>query len=832
MKVELKDFQREALRRLFRDAVHARREIVDGEPQALVLAAPTGSGKTVMATALLEAIVQGDDTIRGDPRATFLWLSDMPELNEQSRRRIKETGDVFRDTDLVLVDHETFDREIFAPGKVYFLNTQKLGRDRRLVAAGDERTFTIWQTITNTVRERPSSFWVVLDEAHKGMQESRSARDRATSIVQKFVKGSAGEIPPVPLLVGISATPERFTALLSGISRVRRETIVDPEDVRESGLLKDVVTLFFPDQAKGDTDWTLLGAAASRWGRFAKEWEAYMAAQGLPAPPSPILVVQVEDAASANLSRTDLVVALRVIERAVGPLSDAEVAHSFQEDTPLSLDGRSVRKLRASDIDGDPSVRVVFFKMALSTGWDCPRAEVMMSFRPAADATLIAQLVGRMVRTPLARRIEGNDFLNSVALYLPHYDRPGLLKVVERLKLGDPETLLGISVVEGSKIEELTRATGRETLFSALEAVPSYALSRAPKVSDARRLIRLGRRLNFDEIDLDAGKNARAFVLGLLHEQRERLLRDPTFAEKLAASTTVRLASVAVAPGTWVDAEEDEVETIPVSEENIADVLEWCGRRLGEGLHMDYWRARRAEGVDSQQATLELFYLLRDRSVVKAIEDATKAQFDRVWLASRDARRALPAVKDDAYTAIRGLAVEPETVDHSYDDRIMVSKGERAWERHLYVDGAGLCHLDLNQWEQRTMEAELADGSVEGWLRNFDRKSWSVCIPYRMGGYHAFYPDFLVLRRQDGTLVVDILEPHDPTRDDAWPKAVGLAEYAARHGGGLGRVAYVVAEGAPIYLDVNHAATRAEVLRITSNPHLQAVIRSHGRGRS
>jgi len=280
VKVELKDFQRVALRKLFRDAVHARREIVDGEPQALVLAAPTGSGKTVMVTALLEALIQGDDTTRGDAHATFLWLSDMPELNEQSRRRIAETADVFRESDLVLVDHETFDRETFAPGKVYFLNTQKLGRDRRLVAAGDERTFTIWQTITNTARERPSSFWVVLDEAHKGMQESRASRDRAFSIVQKFIKGSSGEIPPVPLLVGISATPERFTTLLSGISRLRRETTVDPEDVRESGLLKDVVTLFFPDQAKRDTDWSLLEAAANRWKRFAKEWDAYISAQG------------------------------------------------------------------------------------------------------------------------------------------------------------------------------------------------------------------------------------------------------------------------------------------------------------------------------------------------------------------------------------------------------------------------------------------------------------------------------------------------------------------------------------------------------------------------
>ena len=67
-------------------------------------------------------------------------------------------------------------------------------------------------------------------------------------------------------------------------------------------------------------------------------------------------------------------------------------------------------------------MRVLIAKDAISTGWDCPRAEVMVSFRPASDQTYIAQLLGRMVRTPLARRIPGNDKLNSVDCLLPNFD--------------------------------------------------------------------------------------------------------------------------------------------------------------------------------------------------------------------------------------------------------------------------------------------------------------------------------------------------------------------------------------------------------------------------
>ncbi len=835
MRVELKDFQKKYVDLLFRDAIHARQEIIDGRPQTLVLSAPTGSGKTVMVAALMEQLVRGDETRRGDPNATFLWLSDMPELNEQSRRKLLGMSDTFRSAELVLVDHETFDQEAFSAGKVYFLNTQKLGRDRRLVANGDERTYTIWQTIKNTVRQRPSSFWLIIDEAHKGMQESARARNQAQSIVQKFIKGSDGEIPPIPLILGISATPERFYSLLGGTPRVPRYTTVDPEEVRDSGLLKDTVTLYYPE-AEGETDWTLLEAAAGRWQRFDREWAAYAAAQEMPASPRPILVVQVEDAATQGrlFSRTPLAEAIGVIERAIGgPLADNEVAHSFQEEGTITVEGRSIRKLRQADIDGDPTVRVVFFKMSLSTGWDCPRAEIMMSFRPASDATLIAQLVGRMVRTPLARRVEGNDFLNSVGLYLPHYDRTSLQRVIDRLRT-DPDTQVSLSVVEGSKLEELPRAAVSTEFFAALEAVPSYAISRSPKVSSVKRLIKLGRRLNIDEVDVGAGARAKTFVLDAVHQQRERLLRDdPTYSEKIAAASSVRVTAISVAPGTWLEAE-DGGETIQISPENVEDLLDWCGRKLGEGLHKDYWRARRDAGVDSQQAVLELFYLLQDRAAAKALEDAAKTEFDRVWLATRDARRALPSSKIDAYNEIRGQALEPETVDHTYDDRVTLPKNGRAWTKHLYADGEGVCHVDLNGWEQATIEAELADPTVERWLRNADRKSWSVCIPYQMGEYRAMYPDFLVVRQQAGTRVVDILEPHDPSREDAWHKAIGLARYAAKHGDGLGRICYIVMndDDEPVYLDVNRDDVRSEVLHVQGNEHLKALIRSHGRRRA
>jgi type III restriction enzyme len=126
-------------------------------------------------------------------------------------------------------------------------------------------------------------------------------------------------------------------------------------------------------------------------------------------------VIQVEDASKGlPLSRTDIAAVLDAIDYEIGPLPGETFAHAFQEGQRIAVDGaRVIRHLAPSDIEKDPDVRVVLFKTSLNTGWDCPRAEVMMSFRTARDATAIAQRVGRMVRTPLVRRIERDEFLKQ-----------------------------------------------------------------------------------------------------------------------------------------------------------------------------------------------------------------------------------------------------------------------------------------------------------------------------------------------------------------------------------------------------------------------------------
>src|SRR5438045_2636672 len=132
MKLEPKPFQSVAARQLLDELEEARESVSRGKLQAVVLSAPTGSGKTITLAFVIDQTFGGDDGVLARPDTTFLWLSDSPELNAQSKAKLLRTCDHLPFHKMVTIDSETFDEERLQPGHVYFINTQLLGKDKRL----------------------------------------------------------------------------------------------------------------------------------------------------------------------------------------------------------------------------------------------------------------------------------------------------------------------------------------------------------------------------------------------------------------------------------------------------------------------------------------------------------------------------------------------------------------------------------------------------------------------------------------------------------------------------------------------------------------------------
>ena len=223
MRVELFPFQKRALADIRMKTAEAMGSYHRTHaPQVVSFTAPTGAGKTIIMSALIEAILFGDEQYMEQPDAIIVWLSDSPQLNEQSKQKIDSKAD-------------------------------------KLTKNGDGRIYTIWQTLANTVREKSDRLYFIIDEAHRGMQGREASK--ATTIMQKFIKGSDEDhIPPMPVVIGMSATTQRFNALVEGTSSTIHKSIVTADEVRASGLLKDRIVITYPEASAVNNDMAILSA--------------------------------------------------------------------------------------------------------------------------------------------------------------------------------------------------------------------------------------------------------------------------------------------------------------------------------------------------------------------------------------------------------------------------------------------------------------------------------------------------------------------------------------------------------------------------------------------
>lgn len=466
MRVELFPFQKRALADIRMKTAEAMGSYHRTHaPQVVSFTAPTGAGKTIIMASLIESIFFGDENYVEQPSSIIVWLSDSPQLNEQSKQKIDAKADKIRLGQCVTISEDSFDQEVFNDGHIYFLNTQKLSATSKLTKNGDGRTYTIWQTIANSVRDKSDRLYFIIDEAHRGMQGNEASK--ATTIMQKFIKGSSVDgISPMPVVIGMSATPQRFNALVEGTASTIHKCVVTADEVRASGLLKDRIVITYPEEDTVNNDMAILQAAADDWKEKWEHWTQYCYEQHY-AYVNPILIVQVLNGSGKKLTDTDLDDCLSKIEERTGVKFEAgQVVHTFgQTAANIQVNGLDVRYEEPSRIADDRNIRVVFFKENLSTGWDCPRAETMMSFKRANDATYIAQLLGRMIRTPMQMHIEVDDVLNDVHLYLPYFNEDTVKNVVEALQNSEggeiPADIVGESTA-GKKFDTLTVKSGKK----------------------------------------------------------------------------------------------------------------------------------------------------------------------------------------------------------------------------------------------------------------------------------------------------------------------------------------------------------------------------------
>ncbi len=839
MRYALKDYQVDAVARVLRNLDRAREDTHRrGDLVAFALSATTGAGKTVMATAVIEAVFRGAEEfdIEANPSAVVLWVTDDPSLNEQTRHRFIESGDRIDVSQLQIIG-EGFQQETFTPGNVYFLNIQKLRSDTTYVTRTDTRTWTLWDTIQNTIESNDRTLYLVLDEAHKGMRSGTSlaseVRNRATT-VQRLINGHNG-IPPVPIVWGISATVERFTAAMNAAHQEGRITYpavaVDPRAVQESGLLKDIIWLDFPDE-KGDFRTTFLRSALRETREASALWADYASREALPDPVLPLLVLQVGDRPSAS----DFGRYLDVIHEEWPELPPGSVANVFGEHATLEVGPYSVPYIAPQDVQDATNVRVLLAKNAVSTGWDCPRAEVLCSFRAANERTHITQLLGRMVRTPLARRVESDERLNTVSCFLPFFDQPtatdvALVLTGQKTDADDPDTVanrgLGRKVVT-SPVTMTWNAAVPEEVRDSLVKLPSEATPRG-SVKPIKRLLSLAAAIALDGLMEKPNEQAHHELYNVLNGQMAQ--HQDLVAQGVDAIWTAEIhrLSTRIADGSLLEMTRQE----RADDRTVDDAYRSASRALGAAIANGYARrlafAARDEGddVDFHDAKARIAALLMIDGVREAVDQEAE-KTARTWLSRlRVEIKGLSEERRAVYDELTRQDREPQLVEIVPREARIESTRDAEntllpWRvKHLQADADGNFPVGLlNGWELAVVDAELARPGIVGWYRNPSiATTEALQVPYQLGNtWKAMQPDFIFFsRKQDGALTASIVDPHGDHLADALPKLKGLARYAELYGDRFLRIEAVSkVDGELRVLDVMNSTVRTAITSASS----------------
>lgn len=786
-----------------------------GKLTAVSLSAPTGAGKTVIATAVIERLLYGDEATDPNPELSVLWVTDDPSLNVQTKRKMLVSSSNLKPGQLVSVD-ATFDQKTLDPGKVYFVHIQQLGKGAtNYNKVGNTRQFALWETIGNTIAASGNNFLLVVDEAHRGTTAKAGG---GKTITAQLMDGAGGTFPPAPIVVGISATPQRFADAISAAGQRTLDPVaVDPEAVRESGLIKDKLRIKHPtDAAPSDT--TLLQLGVQDLKAYDELWAHYSEEQDEPLV-RPVLVVQVK----AKATSQDISIILDALESGWNILAGKHVAHSFQEHVALNIGTRSVRYVAPHNIQDDADVRAVLFKEALTTGWDCPRAEVMVSLRPAKDHTYIAQLIGRMVRTPLARRVASNDVLNTVALYLPYFDEEEVDQVVKGLQTDEAQVT---SSIEVNGIVCSRNADVPEAVWDTLSSLPTYTRPGRYHRNDVARLNALAALLVGSNLDSNAIDVARNHLNNILDAESARLGQGLEKAVGELEQLTYQTQTVDLATGAVMK----ESASVTLNAHNIDDLFRRAKRIFGDAAAAWYWDKLCDEGADPDEAKIRVAALSSEGSVVDALEAAAKGLVDTWRDQHSSAIGHLQDAKRSQFYEIWQLSKVPERVSLIMPSQVTAPNRDTKYDRHMYAADRTY-PAKLTTWEKDVLETELKNDSLLAWYRNPSAGAAALAVPYVQSNVaRTMYPDFVFFHEVDGELVVDIVDPHRPDQADTGPKWTGLSRYAQEHSNRFRRVVAVVkdAEGKLAGLDLKMAAVEKALGKAGNETDIRKIFETYG----
>ena len=350
---------------------------------AILFQAPTGSGKTLIATRLVASLSEQD-------RILWFWFAPFAGVIDQTRRTLHAQA-----PSLSLLDLTT-DRRLDAvgPSSLFVTTWQSVAtsnNEGRKARVSGDTGLSVDELIAG-VREEGFRIGCVVDEAHHGFKKAFEAKRFFADVLRPdytlmmtatpkdsdakaFAKETGYEVGDEESWASISRYEGVQAGLLKRGVKMARFIVRNPDD--------DVLV---------DFERTALRECTAMHRKIKEE----LGLKGIAL--TPLMLVQVPNGG------VHIDMAKEFLTGELGFLDHAVKVHTAKEPDPDLL-----------ALANDPQVEVLIFKMAVALGFDAPRAWTLAALRGARDASFGVQVVGRIMRRH--RVIQGRSGLSHELEY-------------------------------------------------------------------------------------------------------------------------------------------------------------------------------------------------------------------------------------------------------------------------------------------------------------------------------------------------------------------------------------------------------------------------------
>jgi len=386
MSIYLKEYQEKKINEIV-NAVSNLLSLI-AENKICVFQSPTGSGKTVIIAKVIDTLIY--DFTEED--FCFLWISiGKGELHIQSKKSLEK---IFGEAPKVsLLENEYFGAKTFIErNEVVVANWEKLRtKDKttgdwknKVMKTGEMTNFI--EVLENTKKRR--KIILVIDESHYASDTQRTNELR--------------QIVNADVTIEMSATPKIQPSPMDLANKTAYFIYVEPKEVIAEGMIKkEIIINENIDKLENDENNSqdvIIEAAFNKRLELKKIFEE----NGVNI--NPLCLIQLPNSEVGEMKKE---IISRFLQKKEITKYNNKLAIWLSEEKSDNLDNIS---------NFDSPVDFLIFKQAIDTGWDCPRAYILVKLREQGNFTFEIQTIGRILRMPEHKHYD-NEAINKGYIY-------------------------------------------------------------------------------------------------------------------------------------------------------------------------------------------------------------------------------------------------------------------------------------------------------------------------------------------------------------------------------------------------------------------------------